>query len=188
MLGSGRGEGRGDDHPTPGHPGELSQAVEPLVGMDVLVHVHADRIVDRAVAKQMVAVEGENRERKIAGARRLYAAVLAKALEYGGADVGVIVYKSTKDWIKKHCFVPDWLKILHWGDLTGTNTLQNVRALFVIGRPLAAAEDVTRQAEALFGTYIRQREYRVRRKQGRTRVTIASKSTCGGTPSRWRSG
>ena len=90
-----------------------------------------------------------------------------KALEYGGEDVGVIVYKSTKDWIQKNCFVPDWLKLVHWGDVTGTNALQNVRALFVIGRPLASPEDVTRQAEALFGAYIPQREYVMRRKQGR---------------------
>ena len=105
---------------------------------------------------------------KIEGARRLYAAVLTKALEYGGADVGVIVYKSdASEWIQKNCFVPDWLKLLHWGDVTGTNALQRVRAMFVIGRPLASPEDVTRQAEALFGTYIPQREYVVRHKQGR---------------------
>ena len=109
----------------------------------------------------------KKRNGKIEGARRLYAAVLTKALEYGGADVGVIVYKSTREWIQKNCFVPDWLKLLHWGDLTGTNALQRVRAMFVIGRPLASPEDVTRQAEALFGTYIPQREYVVRQKQGR---------------------
>ena len=63
--------------------------------------------------------------------------------------------------------MPAWLKLVHWGDVTGTNALQKVRALFVIGRPLASAEDVTRQAEALFGAYIPQREYVVRRKQGR---------------------
>ena len=73
----------------------------------------------------------------------------------------------TREWIQKNCFVPDWLKLLHWGDLTGTNALQRVRAIFVIGRPLASPEDVTRQAEALFGTYIPQREYVVRHKQGR---------------------
>ena len=90
-------------------------------------------------------------ERKIEGARRLYAAVLMKALEYGGQDVGVIIYKSTREWIEQNCFVPHWLKLVHWGDVTGTNALQNVRALFVIGRPLASPEDVTRQTEALFG-------------------------------------
>jgi hypothetical protein len=63
--------------------------------------------------------------------------------------------------------VPEWLKLMHWGDVTGTNTLQRVRALFVIGRPLASPEAVTQQAEALFGAYIPQRGYVVRQKQGR---------------------
>jgi hypothetical protein len=108
-------------------------------------------------------------------ARRLYAAVLTKALGYGGADVGVVTYKSTKDWIAQNCFVPDWLKLAHWGDVVGTNSLQEVRALFVIGRPLASPEDVTRQAEALFGTYIPEREYKVLRKQGRIPIVPDAK-------------
>jgi hypothetical protein len=133
-------------------------------------NVRVFQCVNRTISKWAVAVEGkhqEERERKIEGARRLYAAVMMKALEYGGADVGVIVYKTTRDWIEKNCFVPEWLKLVHWGDVTGTNTLQHARALFVIGRPLASAEDVTRQAEALFGAHIPQRDYVTRCKQGR---------------------
>jgi putative DNA primase/helicase len=134
--------------------------------------------VDRTISKWAVAVEGKHPKelnRKIEGARRLYAAVLTKALEYGGAEVGVITYKSTKDWIAQNCFVPPWLKLAHWGDVVGTNSLQNVRALFVIGRPLASPEDVTRQAEALFGTYIPEREYEVGRKQGRIPIVPDAK-------------
>src|SRR5262249_37361642 len=71
------------------------------------------------------------------------------------------------DWIKKNCVVPDWLKLMHWGGLTGTNILQHVRALFVVGRPQAPPEVVTQQAEALFGAYIPEREYVDRRKGGR---------------------
>ena len=126
--------------------------------------------VDRAVSKYAVAIEGdgEELERRAASARRLYAAVLAKSLlEYGGQDVGVITYKSTREWIEQNCFVPPWLKLFHHGDVTGTNALQHVRALFVIGRPLASAEAVTRMTEALFGDYIAERGYRVRPKQGR---------------------
>ena len=133
-------------------------------------NVRVFQCVNRTISKWAVAIEGKNRKelkRKVEGARQLYAAVLMKALQYGGADVGVIVYKSTKEWIQKNCFVPSWMKLVHWGDVTGTNTLQYVRALFVIGRPLAAAEDATRLTEALFGGYIPQREYVVRRKQGR---------------------
>ena len=125
--------------------------------------------VDRALSKYVVAIEGEGEKLKqrTASARRLYAAVLMKALAYGGRDVGVITYKSTKEWILANCFVPPWLKLFHHGDVTGTNALQNVRALFVIGRPLAAAEAVTRMTEALFGDYIAERDYRIRKKPGR---------------------
>ena len=158
--------------------GELLRAIWPRLeepephGWEQLSRPPSVRVlqcVDRAISKLAVAVEGKNRkklEQKIEGARQLYAAVLMKALQYGGADVGVIIYKSTREWIEKNCFIPSWLKFMHWGDVTGTNTLQRVRALFVIGRPLASAEDVTRQAEALFGAYISQRAYAVRRKQG----------------------
>jgi hypothetical protein len=128
------------------------------------------QVVDRSISKYAVAIEGEGEElaRRQAAARRLYAAVLAKSLfEYGGQDVGVIVYKSTRQWIEANCFVPPWLKLFHHGDVTGTNALQNVRALFVIGRPLASAEAVTRMTEALFGDYIAERVYRSRPKQGR---------------------
>ena len=71
--------------------------------------VRVFQCVNRAISKWAVAIEGKTatdgknakeRERRIEGARRLYAAVLMKALEYGGADVGVISYKSTKEWIK----------------------------------------------------------------------------------------
>jgi hypothetical protein len=132
--------------------------------------------VDRAIAKHAVAIEGEGDElkRRENAARRLYAAILNQALTYGGAghrkgepEVGVIVYKSTREWIEANCLVPDWLKLFQHGACTGTNELQNVRALFVVGRPLASAEAVTRMTEALFGDYIIERDYRVRKKGGR---------------------
>jgi hypothetical protein len=128
--------------------------------------------VNRTFSKKAIAVEGkdlkttsaqQDLERRTKSARRVYAAVLMRALEYGGADVGVITYKSTEEWIEKNCFVPEWLKLLHWGSVAGTNALQHVRALFVIGRPLATEEAMTRQAEALFGVYIPQRGYVTRR-------------------------
>jgi hypothetical protein len=140
--------------------------------------VRTFQCVDRTISKWAVAVEGKHPKelkRQIEGARRLYAAVLKRAVEFGGADVAVITYKSTKDWIAQNCFVPDWLKLAHWGDVVGTNSLQKVRALFVIGRPLASPEDITRQAEALFGMYIFEREYRVLRKQGRIPIVPDAK-------------
>jgi hypothetical protein len=55
--------------------------------------------------------------------------------------------------------VPSWLKLAHFGDVNGTNEFGEVSALFVVGRPLPKAEDVTRQAEALFGKYVVERDY-----------------------------
>jgi hypothetical protein len=128
------------------------------------------QLVDRSISKWAVAIEGKNKgemERKIESARRMYAAVLMKALEYEGAEVALIVYKSTKEWIKKNCYVPPWLKLMHHGATTGTNILEKVRALFVVGRPMADPEDVTQMTEALYGDYIAQRDYLELRKSGR---------------------
>jgi hypothetical protein len=124
-------------------------------------HVQVFQCVDRAIGKWSVAPEGEGEvlERREKAARRMYAALLRKALEYGGEHVAAIVYKSTREWIERNCFVPDWLTLMHHGDVTGTNKLERVRALFVVGRALPPAEAVTRQTEALFGDYIAQREY-----------------------------
>jgi len=133
-------------------------------------NVRMIQCVRREFSKWAIAVEGKHEKelkRKVESARWVYAAVLTKALQYGGAEVGVIIYKSTKKWIQENCFVPSWMKLVHWGDVTGTNALQYVRVMFVIGRPLAAAEDVTRQGEALFGAYIPDREYVVWPKRGR---------------------
>ncbi|MGY3422313.1 hypothetical protein ACVWZW_002788 [Bradyrhizobium sp. F1.13.4] len=131
--------------------------------------VKVSQIVDRAISKWAVAVEGKGKElvRRERAARRLYAAVLMKALSYGGADVGVVLYKSTEDWIRKNCFVPDWLKLYHHGATEGTNALESVRALFVIGRPLASPEAVSRMAEALVGDYVEERDYVTVPKGGR---------------------
>jgi hypothetical protein len=120
------------------------------------------QIVNRSISKWAVAVEGKHKKeiaRKAAAARRMYAAVLLKALEYGGAEVAVIVYKSTEEWIRQNCFVPDWLKLAHHGDLTGTNIFENVRALFEVGRLQPPPEAVVRQTEALFGEFITKRDY-----------------------------
>ena len=51
-------------------------------------------------------------------------------------------------------------------DTTGTNALQHVAAKFTVGRPMAAGEDVTRQAEAMFGGYIAARDFK-REEEGR---------------------
>jgi hypothetical protein len=120
------------------------------------------QIVDRTLSKLMVAVEGNEKEIEVKAkaARRMYAALLMKALEYGGAPVAAVVYKSTEMWIRENCFVPSWLTLTHHGDITGSNAFENVRALFVLGRLLPPAEAITRQAEALYGHHIAKRNYR----------------------------
>jgi hypothetical protein len=121
------------------------------------------QMIDRTFSKYAVAVEGKHAKelaRKQGAARRMYAALLVKALEYDGAPVAAIMYKSTREWIENNCYVPDWLTLLHHGDVTGTNRIRYVRALFVVGRPLPAPEDITRQAEALFGECIAPRDYK----------------------------
>ena len=124
--------------------------------------VRVFQVVDRSFSKWGIAVEGKNKkelERKAGAAGRVYAAVLLKALEYGGAEVAVIVYKSTEEWIRANCFVPEWLKLKHHGDVAGTNILQDVRAIFEVGRMQPPPEAMARQAEALFGEHIAKREY-----------------------------
>ena len=132
--------------------------------------VRVFQCVDRSFSKWALAIEGKNKkslERKVDSARKVYAALLHKALEYGGAKVGAVVYKSTKDWILENCHVPEWLTLTNHGATRGTNALEDVRALFIIGRPLASGEDVSRMIEALFGKYVEKRDYGKARKVGR---------------------
>jgi hypothetical protein len=127
------------------------------------------QMVDRTLSKYAIAVESKTNnkqelERKADAARRVYGSLLMKAIEYGGRDVGVVIYKSTEEWIKSNCFVPPWIKIMHHGDVTGTNILEEVAALFEIGRNQPPPEALALQAEALFGAYVERREYYVQRK------------------------
>ncbi len=124
--------------------------------------VRVYQMVDRTFSKYSIAIEARNKkelERKQDTARSMYAALLLKALEYGGAEVAAIVYKSTEEFIRGKCFVPSWLRIAHHGALTGTNIFENVRAIFSVGRNQPPPEAVTQQAEALFGAFIPKREY-----------------------------
>jgi hypothetical protein len=151
----------------------LQTEAEPWPQLPRPESVKVYQIVDRSLSKYSIAVESKIKEdtpkhkeerekdleRKGESARKLYAALLLKAMSYGGADVAAIVYKSTRKWIKDNCFVPAWLKLAHHGNVTGTNIFENVRALFEIGRMQPPPEAMVRQAEAMFGEFIPQREY-----------------------------
>ena len=133
--------------------------------------------VDRALSMDNIAVFGEDEAltRREDAARRMWAALLASALQYGGQPVGVILYKSTKEWILKNCHVPDWITLLHHGGVAGVNVLEWVRALYVVGRLLPGAEAVTRAAEALTGEYLPERAYRRKKKAGKIQITPNAK-------------
>jgi hypothetical protein len=144
---------------------ELLQAIwpqlkaEPWPQLPRPASVRVTQVVDSAFAKSAIAVEGDDLETKARAARKMYAAVLHRALQYGGADVAVITYKSTRQWIERNCFVPEWLKLAHYGDVAGSNMFENVRALFEVGRPQPPPEAMARMAEALFERYVDEREY-----------------------------
>ena len=149
--------------------------------------VKISQLVDCSYSKWMIAVESKNRDpkeelaRKAEAARAVYAAVLCKALDYSDAQVegeykvALVTYKSTEDWIRENCFVPSWLKLTHFGDVAGSNALQHVRGLFVVGRPLPAGEDVSRTVEALFGEFVSRRDYVQVRKGGRIPIVPDAK-------------
>ena len=90
---------------------ELKCEVEEWEQLPRPASVKVFQCVDRALSMDNIAVYGEGEKLKARedAARRTYAAILGRAMAYGDADVGVITYKSTKDWIKKNCFVPPWL-------------------------------------------------------------------------------
>lgn len=151
----------------------LQTEAEPWPQLPRPESVKVFQIVDRSLSKWAIAVESKIKEdtpkhkeerkkdleRKGESARKLYAALLMKAMEYGGADIAGIVYKSTRAWIEENCFVPSWLKLAHHGNVTGTNAHEDVRALFEIGRVQPPPEALARQAEAMFGKFIGKREY-----------------------------
>jgi hypothetical protein len=148
---------------------ELLQPVWPHLECDLTPwprmprpHTTVYQIVDRSIAKWAIALDNVAEDKlveKQRAARRMYAAVLLSALQYDGKPVAIIIYKSTAEWIRQNCFVPPWLTLTHHGAITGTNNFENYRALFIVGRLLPQAEIITRQAEALVGAHIPEREY-----------------------------
>jgi hypothetical protein len=121
--------------------------------------VRTAQVVDSSFAKAAIAIEGKNIKQKERAALRVYAAVLALALQYGGAPVSLLTYKSTREWIEANCFVPSWLKLGHLGEALGSNKMQSVRAHFVVGRLQPPPEVIAQQEEALAGDYVVEREY-----------------------------
>jgi hypothetical protein len=148
---------------------DLKCAIETWEQLPRPASVKIHQVVDKSFSMDSTAVfgEGDNRKRREDAARRIWAALLVRSLEYGGQPVGVVLYKSTREWIERHCFVPPWITLLHHGSVAGVNTLEQVRALFVVGRALPSAESVTREAEAMTGEFPVEREFQRRPHAGR---------------------
>jgi hypothetical protein len=134
-------------------------AVTPLY-YPAMPHVTFRQLVDRSFGKTTIGVEGEHIEDRQRTARRMWAAVLVDATRrYGGQATVCVTYKSTEEFIKRDLYVPKWMTLAHFGDVAGTDQWKEVRALYIIGRPLPRAEDLADTAGALTGEYVAQRAY-----------------------------
>ena len=65
---------------------------------------------------------------------------------HGGGNAGVVTYKDVEG-----AFRQPGIRTAHFGSIAGLNELQNVRALFKIGRALPSPQQVREQALALTG-------------------------------------
>jgi hypothetical protein len=119
-------------------------------------------LLDRSFGKTTIGVEGPNidAEDRQATARRMWAALLVDAVRrYHGQAVVAVTYKSTEAYIRKALYVPPWLTVAHFGDIAGTDQWKDVRALYMVGRPLPRAAELADIAGALTGEYVEQRKY-----------------------------
>ncbi len=124
--------------------------------------VAIEQVVDRVFGKHYCAPERPNAiDNENAGdaakaklAIEVYGSVMAQAIRYGCGDAGLITYLKTELCIRNNCVVPPWLSLTHYGCESGTNSLEKVRMLALVGRPLPQYSDVVRRAEALFAEAI----------------------------------
>ena len=124
-------------------------------------HVRVRQMVDRSLSHGAIAPKPEadcitpehHARRKAArnNVQKLRAAIIKAALEYGGAPVLAIMPKATEEAMRALGALPNWLALAHHGAVTGLDEYRDVRAVFVVGRPLAPAEAVERMAGALTG-------------------------------------
>jgi hypothetical protein len=128
---------------------ELKPATDDVIVAPPPDCVRIEQCVDVSFAK------GKLDDRRI---RKAYAAALGFMLARGGAAL-LITHKATEQFITEHLFVPTWLELAHFGDLTGVDRWKAIRTLVVIGRPLPPEAEVIRQAGALFGTVTWQQGY-----------------------------
>jgi hypothetical protein len=142
-------------------------------------HARFRQLVDRSFGKMSIAPadqddevdddDGEDRgsdeaqpqqhDRKRTVLRMWSALLVDAGRRYGGKPVVTVTYKATENYIKQNLYVPAWMTLAHFGDISGLDRWREVRAIYVVGRTLPPAESVTRMAEALGGEGIRERNY-----------------------------
>lgn len=133
-------------------------------------HVRIRQMVDRSLSHGAIAPKPEadcitpehqaRRKAALSNVQKLRASVIKAALEYGGAPVLAIMPKATEEAMLALGALPPWLALAHHGDVTGLDEYRDVRAVFVIGRPLAPADAVERMTGALTGRAPGARNYR----------------------------
>jgi hypothetical protein len=96
----------------------------------------------------------QEKERRLENCRLIYTRVVREALRYGGQQVLLITYMGLEHEIRSKCVIPPWLHIEHHGNITGLDRYKNVRAIYILGRPLPPANTVCRIARALTGDWI----------------------------------
>ena len=121
-------------------------------------HVVVKQVIDRSFSKSWIAPE-DDEQAKLERTRDVYAMILREASKFAPLRSLVVVHLATEQAIREHCFVPPWIELTHHGAVTGLDRWKTVRAEFIVGRPMPSAFDITRQAEALFGEHISERDY-----------------------------
>ena len=134
-----------------------AQALPPVT-MSKPPHVIVWQVVDKTYSKGWFDADG-NEQKQVEHAQDIYAIVLREATKFAPLHSLVIVHLATELAILKNCFVPEWIELTHHGAVSGRDSWKDVRAEFIIGRPHPKAELITRQAEALFGVHIPQRDF-----------------------------
>jgi hypothetical protein len=98
--------------------------------------------------------DDQEKARRLENCRLIYTKILREALRYGGQPVLLITYMGLEAEIRRRYVIPPWLRIEHHGNLTGLDRYRDVRAIYIVGRPLPPAPAVCRVARALTGEWI----------------------------------
>lgn len=159
-------------------------AVEPCQRYAVAMpHVSISQVVDRAFSKVTLCpdetTDEAERTRRGNNALKVYAKLLHDARRYDG-EVLAIVPLGVEGHLRERAFLPGWLHLAHHGGVAGIDAWKGVQAVYVVGRPLAPSDGVSRTAAALTGRAVTARDYEA------TTSTIPTKDGGGIEVEAWR--